>query len=63
MWSRGFGSTGDDICLAVVTDGSDNQPAGEYAVEWNARELPSGVYFYRLRAGAFHETRKMVLGK
>ncbi|MCW8960700.1 MAG: T9SS type A sorting domain-containing protein, partial [Ignavibacteriaceae bacterium] len=34
-----------------------------YEVEWNASELPSGVYFYQLRAGSFVETKKMILMK
>ncbi len=41
---------------------------GSYTVVWDgrdrsAKDLPSGVYFYRLRSGAFSQTRKMVLVK
>jgi len=36
-------------------------PAGEYEVEFNAPNLPSGIYFYQLKAGQYSETRKMVL--
>jgi len=36
---------------------------GEHSVVFNGESLPSGVYFYRLRAGSFVEQRKMVLVK
>ena len=35
--------------------------AGQHRVTWDARQMPSGVYIYRLTAGAFIETRRMVL--
>ena len=36
---------------------------GNYEVEFNAINLPSGIYFYHLRAGNFFETKKMILLK
>jgi len=36
---------------------------GEYEVSFNAANLPSGVYFYRLNTAKFTETKKMVLIK
>jgi len=43
-----------------------HQPAGYYAIEWKATDdsglpLSSGVYFYRLQAGAFRATKRMLL--
>ncbi len=38
-------------------------PAGNYQITWQARNLPSGVYFYRLQAGGQVEVRKMLLAK
>lgn len=37
------------------------QDAGDYSAEFNARDLPSGVYFYRINSGNFTEIRKMTL--
>ena len=37
--------------------------AGSYTVRFDARGLATGVYLYRLSAGSFTETRKMVLVK
>ncbi len=37
--------------------------AGSYSVNFNAVNLPSGVYFYCLKAGGFSETRKLLLLK
>lgn len=34
---------------------------GTYSRQWNAAGLSSGIYFYRLEAGSFIETRKLVL--
>ncbi|MEO8512563.1 MAG: T9SS type A sorting domain-containing protein [Ignavibacteria bacterium] len=36
---------------------------GSYEVDWDASKYPSGVYYYKLQAGSFAETKKMVLIK
>lgn len=38
-------------------------PAGLYRSQWNAENFPSGLYIYKISAGNFIETRKMLLLK
>ena len=45
---------------------SDKTAPGFYSVPWNGRdnrgvEVPTGVYIYRLQAGKFTDTKKMLL--
>ncbi len=47
----------------VVTLVSEDQKAGYRSVEWNASNMASGVYFYRLQAGDFVASRKLLLLK
>jgi hypothetical protein len=42
---------------------SKNLKAGSYEVEFDAGKLSSGVYFYRMNAGSFSETKKMIVVK
>jgi endoglucanase len=45
--------------IADLVDGTKS--AGAYTAVWDAAHEPSGVYFYRLKAGSFSETKKLVL--
>lgn len=47
--------------VAVLVDGS--QTEGEHTVSFNASNLPSGIYFYRLKTSEKIEVKKMVLAK
>lgn len=42
---------------------NEEKEAGYHSINFNASDLPSGVYFYRLRVGDFVETKMMVLLK
>lgn len=42
---------------------NENKSAGKYSVAFNADKLASGVYLYRLQAGNYFETKKMILLK
>ncbi|MCB9208134.1 MAG: T9SS type A sorting domain-containing protein [Ignavibacteriales bacterium] len=65
------------LCLIVYTDISlgkekssnipilvnQKQKPGNYEIEFNARNLTSGIYFYRITVGSFNEVKKMILLK
>jgi serine protease len=53
----------DLLGRGVATLADEERSPGSYKVTWDASNLPSGIYFYRLEAGGFVETRKMVLLK
>lgn len=40
---------------------NQQQNAGKYSITFNAFNLPSGVYFYRLQSDSFVETKKFIL--
>jgi ligand-binding sensor domain-containing protein len=51
----------DVIGREVATLISGELSGGDHFQQWNASCLPSGVYFYRLQAASFTETKKLVL--
>ncbi|MFC2094754.1 FG-GAP repeat domain-containing protein [Bacteroidota bacterium] len=64
----------DVLGSEIATLVNEEKPAGEYEVEFSTgltrlpdgqvhQTLPSGIYFYRLQAGSFIETKKMILLK
>jgi hypothetical protein len=54
-----FNTIGQELATLV----NEEKPIGTYEVNWNAANLPSGVYFYRIQAGSFTETKKMMVLK
>ncbi|MFQ5798927.1 MAG: T9SS type A sorting domain-containing protein, partial [Bacteroidota bacterium] len=52
-----FGTMGEEVETLVNQELS----AGRYRVTWPATNVASGVYFYRLQAGEFVETKKMII--
>jgi hypothetical protein len=53
----------DILGTEIATLVNQEKPAGNYEVNFNASNLPSGVYIYKMKAGEYVETRKMVLLK
>lgn len=53
----------DVLGREVATLVDEEKPAGRYEVEFNGSKLTSGVYFYRLTAGSFSQTKKLLLIK
>lgn len=54
-----FDITGKKVTSLV----NEKLEAGVYETEWNASSMPSGVYFYRLSADDYVQTRKLILVK
>jgi hypothetical protein len=51
----------DVLGKEVATLVNELKSPGEYSVRFNASRLASGVYYYRLQAGGFSETKKLLL--
>ncbi|MDP4117026.1 MAG: T9SS type A sorting domain-containing protein, partial [Bacteroidota bacterium] len=47
--------------IATLLEGY--KPAGNHSIQFNAKNLPSGVYIYRIKSGAFMASKKMMLVK
>jgi photosystem II stability/assembly factor-like uncharacterized protein len=45
----------------VATLVNEVKQPGTYSVQWDATNVASGIYFYRLQAGDFTQTRKLIL--
>ncbi len=53
----------DILGRKVATLVDEVKPAGLYSVQWNAQDMPSGVYFYRIQSGPYVQTKKLILMK
>ncbi len=54
-----FNSIGQEVANLV----NSRKSAGKHRVDFDASQLPSGMYIYRIKAGEFEQTRKMTLIK
>jgi len=54
-----YNSLGEKVSNIV----NEMKEAGSYEVQWNASDFPSGIYFYRMKAGDFINVHKMILMK
>jgi Secretion system C-terminal sorting domain len=53
----------DILGREVATLVNEEKQPGQYEIEFNAYQLFSGIYFYRLHAGSFIQAKKMILLK
>ena len=53
----------DVLGREIETLVNEHQNAGKHSVQFNAAKLPSGVYFYKLEAGNYNNTKKLLLIK
>ncbi len=54
-----FDVLGREVSILV----NEEKATGHYEIDWDAGDLTSGIYFYRIKAGDFVETKKMILMK
>lgn len=53
----------DILGKEIATLVNQKQSAGNYGVEFDGSNLPSGIYFYKLTTDDFSETKRMMLIK
>ncbi|OQY73234.1 MAG: hypothetical protein B6D44_07800 [Ignavibacteriales bacterium UTCHB2] len=53
----------DILGKEITTLVNERKDAGSYTIDFNASELPSGVYIYQLTTPGFTQARKMILAK
>ncbi len=53
----------DVLGKEIETVVDEHQNAGNHSVMFNASNLPSGVYYYKITAGTYHDTKKLLLLK
>lgn len=53
----------DILGVEVASLVKENKPSGKHSVKFNASNLPSGIYFYRITSGNFIATKKLILLK
>jgi hypothetical protein len=54
-----YNTLGQEVATLV----NEEKVAGTYSAQWNASSVASGVYYYRMQAGEFTATQKMLLMK
>ncbi|MFA5806204.1 MAG: T9SS type A sorting domain-containing protein [Melioribacteraceae bacterium] len=54
-----FNTLGQEIAVLV----NQQLSGGTYSVDFDATKLPNGIYFYKIQAGSFSQTKKLVLLK
>ena len=53
----------DSLGKLVKSLVNEVKPAGTYRVKFITKDLPSGIYFYKIKAGDFVRTKKMIFMK
>ena len=54
-----YNSLGQEVAKLV----NESQSAGKYIIDWQAKNLPSGIYFYKMQSAKFSSFKKMILLK